>query len=204
MNNFLLRNWVRLGQGVARHWQRWDKAYFQEMTAFESTSPDHQQSLRDKDSCQAQGCWTKPLGWGQAGAEHAGPFLVFQRDVGISKAFQTTLKKFLLLILLPYSPVPPFLRIFLVGSQSQGIFLWWKDRKGITLTPEHEIFHSLESAAQEKDQTLGQHPGVLLPVKHILEKSRGKYCTGSSPAGLCGVQTASVNMARLKEFPQST
>lgn len=38
LNNFLLRNWVRLGQGVAGHWQRWDKADFQEMTALDSSS----------------------------------------------------------------------------------------------------------------------------------------------------------------------
>lgn len=93
LNNFLLRNWVRLGQGVARHWQRWDKAYSQEITAFESTSPDHQQSPHDKDSCQAPGCWTKPLGWGQPGAEQVDPFLVFQKAVGISNAFQATVKK---------------------------------------------------------------------------------------------------------------
>lgn len=174
MNSFLLRNWVRLGQGVARHWQRWEKTYFQEMTAFGSTSPDHQQSPHDKDSCQARECWTKPLGWGQARAEHSGPFLVFQRAVGISKAFQATVKKFILLILLSCSPVPSFIRIFLVSSHSQGIFLWWKGRKGITLTPEPVVSHTLQATVQDKDETLGQHPGVLLPVKKVLGEEKSK------------------------------
>lgn len=100
----LQRNWERLGQGEVGHWQRWDKAYFQEITAFQSTAqttsrahmtgqlpgirmPNQASGLRRDEVRQSQNIQV---------------CLLFSK--GLFGAFQAIVKKSILLILLSCSP----------------------------------------------------------------------------------------------------
>lgn len=164
------------------------------MTAFQSTSPDHQQSPHDRPAARHKDAepslWAREE-WGQAGAEHSGPFLVFQWAVRISRAFQAMVKKCTLLILLSCLPGTPFLRIYPASSNSQDIFLWWRGRKGITLTPEPVFFRFRSPQPKKRTRHMVSTQEhlclwIMLSLFKLLgeEKGRGsgRYWIGSFSA----------------------
>lgn len=139
------------------------------MTALDSSSKTTSRAQMPRTAARHQDA--DPSLWEEVKQGHSMQVLpfVFQRAVETSKAFQVTVKNFTLLILLSCSSVPPFPRIFLVNSHSEGIFLGWKNRKGFTLTPEPAVFHS-----PRKGPGIGPAPRSPSALEHVLGEERSR------------------------------